>query len=438
MKAQLRREGYEANLQPYLASLGKLDHFALEHTTSALENGGIAVEEPLPEVLLDLARAGFVEFACDGGTVTLTPVREDFRLPAPSASPNGTGRWKASKFLSVTVEGADLVARSPLADSKVRIHDPKVLTVLHSLANHSPAEDALAAAGLGNRCAETVAALAHALLILPCDDRGRTVDETEPHRRQWDAHDLAFHAQSRLGRSGVQVGATWSYRGEIPEPPSIRDNPWGGPAIPLYRPAMLSRDLSLFEAMETRRSIRQYSAYPLTAAELGEFLFRTMRIRSRMPMPDGSEYLSRPYPNGGGIYEQELYVTVDACTDLARGVYYYDALHHALSPVAGPGPDMEGLIAEAAGATGHTGHPQILFTIASRFDRFNWKYSGMAYAAQLKNVGVIYQTMYLVATAMGLGGCALGLGNSDRFARITGRDWLEEGSIGEFMIGRPA
>lgn len=98
---------------------------------------------------------------------------------------------------------------------------------------------------------------------------------------------------------------------------------------------------------------------------------------------------------------------------------------------------MEALIAEAAGATGHTGHPQILFTIASRFDRFNWKYSGMAYAAQLKNVGAIYQTMYLVATAMGLGGCALGLGNSDRFARITGRDWLEEGSIGEFMIGRP-
>jgi len=147
---------------------------------------------------------------------------------------------------------------------------------------------------------EMAAALAHALLILPCDDNGRTTDETEPHRRQWDAHDLAFHAQSRLGRSGVQVGATWSYRGEIPEPPAIRDNPWGGAAIPLYRPAALSRDLSLFEAMETRRSIRQYSAYPLTAAELGEFLFRTMRIRSRMPMPDGSEYVSRPYPNGGG------------------------------------------------------------------------------------------------------------------------------------------
>jgi SagB-type dehydrogenase family enzyme len=60
----------------------------------------------------------------------------------------------------------------------------------------------------------------------------------------------------------------------------------------------------------------------------------------------------------------------------------------------------------------------------------------MSYSAQLKNVGVIYQTMYLVATSMGIGGCALGLGNTDRFCAMTGLDWFEEGSVGEFMVVR--
>lgn len=81
--------------------------------------------------------------------------------------------------------------------------------------------------------------------------------------------------------------------------------------------------------------------------------------------------------------------------------------------------------------------PQILVTIASRFQRVAWKYAGMAYATQLKNAGVLIQTMYLVATAMGLAPCALGLGNAERFCRLTGTDHLHEGSIAEFMIGTP-
>jgi SagB-type dehydrogenase family enzyme len=59
----------------------------------------------------------------------------------------------------------------------------------------------------------------------------------------------------------------------------------------------------------------------------------------------------------------------------------------------------------------------------------------MAYAATLKNVGVLYQTMYLVATAMGLAPCALGNGDSMLFAEATGIDPAVESSVGEFMLG---
>ena len=62
----------------------------------------------------------------------------------------------------------------------------------------------------------------------------------------------------------------------------------------------------------------------------------------------------------------------------------------------------------------------------------------MTYALVLKDVGVMMQTMYLVATDMGLAPCALGGGNADLFAAATGLDYLEEGSVGEFALGTPA
>jgi len=59
----------------------------------------------------------------------------------------------------------------------------------------------------------------------------------------------------------------------------------------------------------------------------------------------------------------------------------------------------------------------------------------MAYSLILKNVGVLYQTMYLVATAMDLAPCAIGGGDSDLFARAAGLDYDSETSVGEFLIG---
>ena len=79
--------------------------------------------------------------------------------------------------------------------------------------------------------------------------------------------------------------------------------------------------------------------------------------------------------------------------------------------------------------------PQVLITLASRFQRLSWKYRSIAYATTLKNVGVLYQTMYLVATSMRLASCALGGGNSALFAEAIGTDYCTESSVGEFTLG---
>ena len=80
--------------------------------------------------------------------------------------------------------------------------------------------------------------------------------------------------------------------------------------------------------------------------------------------------------------------------------------------------------------------PQILITIAARFDRISWKYSGIAYALILKDVGVLIQTLYMMATDMGLGGCAIGTNNIDLFAKMTGIEFHIEGPVGQFALGR--
>ena len=66
-----------------------------------------------------------------------------------------------------------------------------------------------------------------------------------------------------------------------------------------------------------------------------------------------------------------------------------------------------------------------------------WKYSAIAYSLILKDVGVLLQTLYLTATDMGLGGCAIGTGNIELFARMTGQDFHHEGPVGQFALGRP-
>ncbi|HEV3050106.1 MAG TPA: nitroreductase family protein, partial [Longimicrobium sp.] len=76
--------------------------------------------------------------------------------------------------------------------------------------------------------------------------------------------------------------------------------------------------------------------------------------------------------------------------------------------------------------------------IAARFARLAAKYESLAYSLCLKDTGVLMQTMYLVATAMGLAPCALGGGDADLFARASGLSYLVEGSVGEFLLGVPA
>jgi SagB-type dehydrogenase family enzyme len=176
---------------------------------------------------------------------------------------------------------------------------------------------------------------------------------------------------------------------------------------------------------EQRCSIRQQGTRPLTATQLSEFLFRTLHQRNGR----------RPYPSGGARYPLHAYVAVHRCLGLAGGLYAYEPARHELSTVSEPGPAVDQLLAEAAGAAAVELPPQILLVLAAQYDRMQESYPDIAYSLILKEVGAVFQAAMLAAAAMGLAACPLGCGNSLLFAELAGVDPLVESSVGELMLG---
>lgn len=270
------------------------------------------------------------------------------------------------------------------------------------------------------------------------DEQGRA-DEEQDCRAHWEFHDLLFHTHSRIGRNPAPVGGTYRFGGVLAPEPALkcRLGESAETAIPLARAdvnRLKETDIPFTKVLEERRSVR--SAEPLGIDALGEFLYRSCRV-TPLSQTEGAEDLVRSvYPSGGSLHPLEVYIAATACPGLGAGMYRYQRLEHVLYTVAGFTSEVEALLEDARrSAGGLPGHPPILFVITARFRRTMWKYQSIAYRLILQEVGALYQTMYLVATAMGLSPCALGVGDSDRFARVASLDYYRETSVGEFMLG---
>ncbi|MFE6306559.1 SagB family peptide dehydrogenase [Nocardiopsis sp. NPDC057823] len=379
--------------------------------------------------LLDRLRSGgwlaVTVHDADGPVFTVEP----HRSPAARPVPPPPGRPRLSRFTAVRASADGLLwVSSPRAWAAVVVHRPEAAVVLADPGGERRVP------GLD----EAVAArLRHDLLWAGLAVVG---DEDEEFRvRQWSWADLEFHQSSRGYTPGFRLGRTGWGAEYAPAPPP-RPEP-SGPAVELRRPdleRLRGTDPPFTSVLESRRSLRRHDPRnPLTCDRLAEFLYRTARTVHRRP-GDGMELQYRPYPSGGAAHELEVYVVAARVAGLEPGTYHYDGHDHRLElvrPMDGPGR----LLVDGVGsATSQTGAPQALLLISARFERLMWAYEGLAYALILKHVGALMQTMNLVATAMGLAGCALGTSTRHAFGRLTGLDPLEEDLVGEFLLGVPA
>ncbi|HSN96933.1 MAG TPA: SagB family peptide dehydrogenase [Candidatus Nanopelagicales bacterium] len=366
----------------------------------------------------------------------LIPISERHELSTPPIQPEAA--YRLSRFCYLRRDEHGMLAESPLAHAVIRLLGRHSVDLAHALAEpRSPVRLALLLPELSRE--EIVALLSVFVgtrMASACDRGGTPEVDAGPALSPWSFHDLLFHSRSRAGRHGYPIGATYPLGRAPPPVPAVKP-PMSPVVLPLPRPSLArlaDHDTTLTRALEERRSIREDAAPPITAAALGEFMYRVARVRS-IREEGGVEITSRPYPSAGACYALELYLNVDRCDGLLRGLYHYNPLEHGLEPLSPPTPDTERQLAEGWAYTARRCRPQILVTITARFQRVAWKYESIAYATILKDVGVLYQTMYLVATAMGLGPCALGCGDADRFSRMIAEDYQAESSVGEFILG---
>lgn len=376
-----------------------------------------------------------------GPLATLEPY--GLRRSAPGRELVAGDEVALSRFAAARRDGERIVIETPRSLLRVVVHDPRVTGLLALLGGRSAAAADLAGAAqraLGLPEQQTLALLnllgrAGLLAVRGAGEPGPAEDEVR-ELVQWHRIDLEFHERSRLGSRLDPYGGTYRLAGRfapLPAEPATQPLEVRFPAVDLHHVA--AREPPLVTVMEGRRSVREHDdSAPITAAQLGELLYRT--VRTRGVFDDGHEQaLDRPVPGAGSLHPLSVYAAVRLCEGIEQGLYRYQSDGHGLVAVSADGAGLAQLLDAVPMNPGAASLPQVLLVISARFGRTMWKYEGIPYALILKDLGVLYQSLYLVATAMGLAPCALGGGDAATFTRLTGLDPYEESSVGEFTIG---
>ncbi len=430
-----------------------LDSLKAGNTTPELlvqglaELEGQAVGEQFGQMLQQLDERGWLSYAVLPLAVVIPMVDSaELNLTEPYWTQT---RLCLSRFAYQHPYEGTMVLESPLSKFRVKLLDWRASAILAQLAQPQTLGSLTPPPYLG---AET----AYQFLNLLWAAGFLTADPEPPSLQLWDFHNLLFHSRSRLGRHDYPAYnkciEQWS---DFP----VVKPPMSDQIVPLPRPnlgALMCNDATLTEALETRKSVRQYDDnHPITIEQLGELLYRTARIKELLSAEDWfgknwreqlsfeadidyGELSRRPYPSGGTMYELEIYPVVRLCEGLSQGIYHYDALNHQLEQVIVTQDDIFALsgygLLDLLKLNG-LGTPQVLLVITARFGRLFRRYRSIAYAALLKHVGVLQQNLYLVATNMGLAPCAIGGGDSDAFGQTVGLNYVEESAVGEFLLG---
>ncbi|NDJ53227.1 MAG: SagB/ThcOx family dehydrogenase [Chloroflexi bacterium] len=381
--------------------------------------------------------------------VRLRPLSSHYQFL--SRTPDAEQRFILSRFAVIRRDGETLSLTTPLSAAALDLLQPSCLAAIGQFQSAVSLDD-LIQSETTHLAKDTLTTLMQFLLTaqaLSLVIDGQPQEDQDRYLRQWDAHNLYFHSQTRLGRAHDVYGMSYRFLGEIEQAPVFKDKvPEATNIIPLYIPNLddaVKEDRPFADVVESRQSRPQHAESPITIEQVGEFLYRSARSRHTFSFDVEANsvietvyHSNRPYPNGGASYEIELYLSVSACQGLEPGFYHYQPEQHYLVHLSGITHDVRAILWQAQRAwlpQDDGSLPQVLITYGARFARINWKYQSIAYALTLKNVGVLMQTMSLVAEALGLAGCPIGGGNADVFAHAIGADYSEESSVGEFLLG---
>jgi SagB-type dehydrogenase family enzyme len=192
----------------------------------------------------------------------------------------------------------------------------------------------------------------------------------------------------------------------------------------------LEPSMSLNEALERRRSIRQFSEKPLTLQQASHLLWACTGIQRKE-----RGYELRTAPSAGALYPIETYAIINRVENLEKGVYHYGIRDHILE-VLEIG-DFRRKITQAALDQRMCSECAIIFVWTAIFSRSKWKYNQRAYRYIYLDAGHIAENLALAAVSLGLGSCHVGALFDDEVNAIVDVDGNEESAIYLTVVGYP-
>jgi SagB-type dehydrogenase family enzyme len=181
--------------------------------------------------------------------------------------------------------------------------------------------------------------------------------------------------------------------------------------------------------VRARRSVRNYTGKPVTAAELSQLLWATQGVTTG----SGSRGL-RAAPSAGALYPVETYAVIHAVDDFEPGVYHYDVEQHQLEQIKLG--DFRAAMQKAAMDQDIAARAGVVFTWSAVFNRCKFDYGQRAYRYIYLDAGHIAQNLALASVALGLASCPIAAFYDDELNAIVGLDGEEESVIYMTVVGR--
>ncbi len=177
----------------------------------------------------------------------------------------------------------------------------------------------------------------------------------------------------------------------------------------------VEKDVPLSVLIEERKSVRKYTDQAITMKELSYLLWATQGVRRSM----SSGTVLRTVPSAGNRHSFETYLYVQNVESLEVGLYRYLPLSHALVFEKAVENGQEKLAYAVLGQDFVATAP-VVFLWTSVPYRTEWRYADASYKVICVDAGHVCQNLYLAATAIDCGICAIGAYLQDEVDKFLG------------------
>lgn len=191
------------------------------------------------------------------------------------------------------------------------------------------------------------------------------------------------------------------------------------------------RTLDLRKAIQSRKSVRNYSDLPMTPEELSFLLWCTQGIKEVM-YPHAT---LRTVPSAGARHAFETFLLINNVDTLEPGLYRYLALEHKLIE-ENLEPGIANQITDGCLGQDMVKRCGVTFIWVALPERMNWRYSERGYRYLHIDAGHVCQNLYLSAEALDCGVCAIAAFLDDKMNSILKLDGEEQFVIYLATVGK--